>query len=616
MARHTCRVNLFVLGWSAERTVDPHVPEAALARLLDRLPFFPGRPVETWAAPSGGLAAAWVAHAPEQTGGVRYAQPEDERLALFSGRPVRWTGEREADGRAPLDPAFYLQPSERWADSLDGRFTAARYDDADRVLEVAVDALGAYPVYEAHAGGVRWTSNNAELLRDLIGSHDLDPAVLAPALGGGWSLSGDPVWTGVRRIAYGCVRRLAPGKPAGRAELLPLPKVASMLGAGFDPARAAAVLREGVRALGDWPARPNVVPVTGGRDSRVVLGAALRSGVEFESTTGGDEDSPDVQVGRQLAEAGGVPHSILAHDPHGSVWDDWRRAAAIVDLTSSGTASLADAAGFPLGPREGPLVLWHSGQGGEIARSYYGPGEGLGPRALIDRLTRVFLGHRPGRADVLSDEARVLVREQIGTWVERQLGVGVAAADVPDMFYLQRRMGTWAGPSHGCVEYVRDTTSPLWSRRLLPDELGLPAAERKRQLFHLRVLEVLAPELVDIPFEDGRGWPATRSAATLKAERARVLVAKAAAETRRRALARRRRAEQAASAPDADPFTRILTEIRDTVLSQPEHQAWAVLDRRRAERLLSSPAVALDTMSRYYAWRLATVFGAMEPAAR
>jgi hypothetical protein len=614
MARHTCRVNLFVLGWCAELTVDPEAAETALARLLDRLPFFPGRPVEKWAAPSGALAAAWVAHGPEQTGGVRYAHTEPERLALFSGRPVRWTGEHEADGRTPLDPAFYLQPSERWADSLDGRFTAVRYDDADRVLEVAVDALGAYPVYEAHAGGVRWTSNNAELLRDLIGSRDLDPAVLAPVLGGGWSLPGDPVWAGVRRIAYGCVRRLAPGRPAGRAELLPLPQLASMLGAGFDPARAGTILREGVRALADWPARPSVVPVTGGRDSRLVLGGALRSGIEFESTTGGDEDSPDVQVGRQLAEAGGVPHSILAHDPHGSVWDDWRRAAEIVDLTSSGTASLADAAGFPLGPRDGPLVLWHSGQGGEIARAYYGSGEGLAPGALIDRLARLFLGQRPGRADVLSDDGRAVVRVQIGDWVERQLGTGVAPVDVPDMFYLQRRMGTWAGPSHGCVEYVRDTTSPLWSRRLLPDELGLPAAERGRQLFHLRVLQGLAPELVDLPFEDGRGWPTARSAAALRVERARSLAAKAAAEARRRALARRR--SGGAGGPESDPFARILPEIRDTVLSQPGHQAWAVLDRARTERLLSSPAAALDTMSRYYAWRLATVFGAMAPAAR
>ena len=229
--------------------MDAAAPEAALRRLHGRLPFFPGRPVEAWAAPSGALAAAWLSHGPEQTGGVGYVHTEPARLALFSGRPIRWAGELDADGQAALDPAFYLAPSERWADSLDGRFAAARYDDADRTLEVVSDAMGAYPVYEAHADGVRWVSNNAELLRDLTGARDLDPAVLAPVLGGGWSLSGDPVWSGIRRITYGCVRRLAPGKPAGRAELLPLAQVAPMLGEGFDAARAAHVLVESVRAL-------------------------------------------------------------------------------------------------------------------------------------------------------------------------------------------------------------------------------------------------------------------------------------------------------------------------------------------------------------------------------
>ncbi|HEX8065368.1 MAG TPA: hypothetical protein VF520_02445 [Thermoleophilaceae bacterium] len=603
-------MNLFLLGWWSEGTGDVAAAERELRRLLDLLPFLPGRPVETWAAPSGTLVAAWVSHGPEQTGGVRYVHAERDRLALFSGRPIRWVGEREADGRGPLDPASYLEPAERWAADLDGRFAAVRYDDSDRTLEVVSDALGAYPVYEATVGGSRWISNSAEAVRGTIGRRDAAPGVLAPLLGGGWSLSGDPVWLGVSRMTYGCIRRLRPGRPAERADLLPSARIAPMLGAGLDPERAGELLVAGTAALADWPGRPSVVPVTGGRDSRLVLGAALRAGLSFEATTGGDEASPDVRVGRLLAGAAGVPHSILAHDPHGSVWDDWRRAAAIVELTSSGTATLADAAGFPLGPRDGPLVLWHSGQGGEIARAYYGDGDGLGRDALVDRLTRAFLGRRPGRADVLNDAGRAIVREQVGDWVDAQLGAGIAALDVPDVFYLRRRMGTWAGPGHGCVEYVRDTTSPLWSRRLLPDELGAPAADRARHLFHLRVLERIAPELVDVPFEDGRPWPARRSAVAARAERARTLAGKAAAEARRRAAGRLPRGGGGGGGVP-DPFARVLAEVRETVLSKPGHQAWAVLDRPRVEGLLSSPAAGLDTMSRYYVWRLATVFEAV-----
>jgi hypothetical protein len=259
---------------------------------------------------------------------------------------------------------------------------------------------------------------------------------------------------------------------------------------------------------------------------------------------------------------------------------------------SSGTACLADAAGFPLGPREGPLPLWHSGQGGEIARGYYGPpvrGE------AVDRLYRSFVSRRPGRTELLSEDGARLVRGELAAFVDEVLAAGAATEDVPDLFYLLRRMATWAGPSHGCVEFVRDTTSPLWSRKMLRHELGLPARERVREEFHRQVLQELDRRLAEIPYES----PAHRG-------RTRTLARKTGAELRRRRAAR-------GSAPVAggeDPFARILTEIREVVLSQPSHPAWPLLDRPRVEALLASEPAALDTMSRYYAWRLATVFGA------
>src|SRR5207247_9495257 len=120
---------------------------------------------------------------------------------------------------------------------------------------------------------------------------------------------------------------------------------------------------------------------------------------------------------------------------------------------------------------------------------------------LGESLLDAFLGRRPGRADVLSDDGRSLVRDRIEAWVQEQLAAGIDPVDVPDAFYLQRRMGTWAGPTHGAVEWVRDTTSPLWSARLLPDLLGPPAAERARHAFHARVLERLKPELARVPYE-------------------------------------------------------------------------------------------------------------------
>jgi hypothetical protein len=490
-------VNLFVVGGSAE----------ALRALAS---FFPGREVvetERW---------AWLAHDDAYVGAD----------ALYSGRPIVWRGD-VADGRAPLDASFWRDPP---VDDLDGRYVGVRSDG-----RVFADALGAYPVYRRG----ETVSNNAYALR---GSSSLRLDVLASLLGGGWSLSGDPVWEGVERI-----------KP-----------VPPQLTPDFDSERAAALLVAAVKGLADWPDRPSVVPVTAGRDSRVVLAAALAAGIDFETTTGGEPGHPDVEIGRELARVAGVPWRLIEHDPHGSVTSDWRRAAELLWLTSSGTASLSDAAGFPFGPRPGPRPLWHSGQGGEVARSYYGSD------ADADALYRRFVGRRPGRAEILGPEGERLVREQIESFASE-----APAGDLGDLFYLHRRMGTWAGPTHGAVELVRDTTSPLWSRRLLPDLLGAPSGE-----FHKQVLERLAPQLARVPYE-----------------RPRSLLRKVAEELRRRVR------------PQPDPFDRILPGIRDAVLDQPQHDAWYVLDRPRVEALLASRAGALDTMSRYYVWRLATVFG-------
>jgi hypothetical protein len=204
---------------------------------------------------------------------------------------------------------------------------------------------------------------------------------------------------------------------------------------------------------------------------------------------------------------------------------------------------------------------------------------------------------------VLSSSGEARVREQLAAWSS---SLDAPSEDLGDLFYLHQRMARWAAPTHAAVEPVRDSTSALWSWRLLPDMLGLPAGERSRERFHLEVLEILAPHLVDLPFEGGRPWPARQSATARRAARATTLAGKLRGELRRR-WAGKVTAEVTLAAHD--PFAVALAEIREVVLGAPEHPAWAVLDRGRVEALLNTPAPALDAMSRSYVLRLATVFG-------
>jgi hypothetical protein len=592
-------VNLFIVGCSVA-PMDVTVPRRALTELLVALPFLDPAAIESWQAPSTRVTIVAVAHSASVGEVHRYTAFEPERAALFAGRPVRWSDGGNADGRAPLDAASYHPPAERWAAQLDGRCTVVRADDAG--VELFSDPLGAYPVFEARQESARWFSNSAEALRLLSGDRGIDEDALASVLAGGWSLGGNPIWRAVRRVPRGVV--LWAGADGGERsrELLPLREIASLPGARLDTAQAAGTLTALTGALADWPGRPNVVPVTGGRDSRLVLAAAVRAGINFVARTGGAKHDPDVVVAARLCELIGVPHGLLAGDPHGDRFTALQRAAQVTALASGGTSTLADADGFPLGPRPSGLPVWHSGQGGEIARSYYGPGRA----GVADLLYNRFVGRRPGRAEIVSAEVAATLRRRIQRFVDELRGAGAAEADVPDLFYLLERMACWAAPTHGVVELVRDTTSPLWSARMLPHLFALPPGQRAQDAFHRQLLGELAPELVNEPFADRSGWP-PRTALGRRAQRGASLIRKATAELERRAAGAI--ARTGSPAPEGpDPFDAVLATVREAAHSAPQHSAWSVLDVPRVTRLLSRPAAELDYMSRTYVWRLASAF--------
>jgi hypothetical protein len=76
-------------------------------------------------------------------------------------------------------------------------------------------------------------------------------------------------------------------------------------------------------------------------------------------------------------------------------------------------------------------------------------------------------------------------------------------------------------------------------------------------------------------------------------------------EARRRT---RRRSPATTERPAAtDPFDTVRTDLHDTVLADSASPVWNLLDRPRVEVLLRDPNP--DEVTRYYLWRLATLFG-------
>ncbi len=112
----------------------------------------------------------------------------------------------------------------------------------------------------------------------------------------------------------------------------------------------------------------------------------------------------------------------------------------------------------------------------------------------------------------------------------RALDCGAAPKDVPDVLYFERRLPSWAAIGFGCVEYAKgDTVCPLWSRRLLPQQLGPAQSVRRSEAFPVEALRALSPELADIPYADaGPSTSTVPSGFAAVAGRARAAVSSSA----------------------------------------------------------------------------------------
>jgi hypothetical protein len=602
-------MNLFLIGWAPFGVADENRAEEVVAGLLQELPFFEGAAPQRWTAPSGRATAFSVAHGRAIAGGVTYSHFERDRFAMFSGRPFLWEGEFETDGRRPLDPASYLQPTGQWSDVLDGRCVAIRYEDPTATLDLYTDPLGAYHLFAAGDPGNEWFSNSVELLRRLSHAGRSDPLVLASLVGCGWSLGGRPLWSGVRRLPRGTLHRFQPGVEE-RRELLPTADIEQFFKADFSAEIAANTLVAAVRGLADWPRRPNFLPLTGGRDSRLVFAAADRSGVEFEPRiiASRDSESPDVRTARVVCES--VGRALTLAEPRGAV--SVEHAAQLLRLCAPGSLSL-DLAWSALNRPDGtglaaddeevvPLPIVHSGHGGELARAYYGAGDpdpSTVERSLYGRI--IYIWPRPP----LSREGKQLIKDYIGRWVLEQLDGGSDPTHLPDLFYLLERMSNWVGASHGFDEYMTDLTSPLWTPRLLPHEFGLPGTDRSQELFHFHVLTALRPALASLPFGGSNpSWPTFGQMPTRRARRARRVASRAGQELQRRY-------EHLLGRIAEDSRVAALAESSRLALeSAPErsHEVWQLLDRRRTLKMLGRDPLSADSRTRALMWRLTTVF--------
>lgn len=254
-------------------------------------------------------------------------------------------------------------------------------------------------------------------------------------------------------------------------------------------ARIADVVSETIGALA--AATPLQMPLTAGRDSRMLLACARRwaDEIRFYTTALPDETARiDCQVAARIAARHGLSYRKIpwapASDSESEAW--LHRTGYVV----SGRIRQGIRTEEQLDPDRVNVL----GLAGEVGRCAYWRENDTVDRSLTpsDVLSRLELPALP----TFIDRAEQWL-EEVGSY---------DALTVLDLLYLEQRLGCWAGPTlHGSVR-PRFAVLPFANTALFEQMLALPHEFRRRERLSRDLIASRWRQLLELPFNQARGW--------------------------------------------------------------------------------------------------------------
>jgi asparagine synthase (glutamine-hydrolysing) len=339
------------------------------------------------------------------------------------------------------------------------------------------DNLGRLRLYAAESPEGVFVGTSPVALARATGRAEPDPVAVWELLLTGVLYEDRSPFAGVRRLMGGKRYRFRAGRAAGADDALLLPPRAP------GPATTAAEVGAACRAaVAEWlprGARP-LPDLTGGLDSRLVVGFLREAGLPFEVTVTGSEDDPDVRVAVALARKLGLALRRVPRErglEAQASFDAVLRAAARVE----GTYDAAEYASILAvhEPHSELFDLSVNGSGGEVFRNYWWDRSHLGRKVgdAAGELVRRFT-HNVALPPFLAEprDASVHFRAVLERTLAARAGDPFPA--LSDHAYLHLRMQCWQGAIASATNETWPTLSPLLLLRPLKALYRLPDEER------------------------------------------------------------------------------------------------------------------------------------------
>ena len=401
---------------------------------------------------------------------------------------------------------------EAWMREADGPFAIVLSGFLPAELAVCTDRLGTIHAYSARVDGGALLCTSSLVLAALL-APELDPVALRHFFSYGNLFERRSMFRDISKLPPATVSRFSPGRSSVRETCY------WRLGdVNFDRATqpggveaVAQALGEAIGTIGDAYERP-ILDLTGGFDSRCLLGAMLQTGRHFSTVVNGEASDSDVIVAGQLAGQFELDH----------------RHRRRIDLSAEELLRLCHSA-VPLVDGEYDLLHYAptlriqienasafqatiNGSNGEICKGHWWEilFPHIGRHGHFD--SRTVAASRFATKDVYPHLLAVsysdsLVDDLTGV-VQRATSemVGMPNTALLDTCYLAMRMQRWQGRIASATSRVWPCISPFAFRAVMEAILATPPDQRVRHRLTRRLIEYQCPKLAAMPL--AAGYPA------------------------------------------------------------------------------------------------------------
>ncbi|MBW2737463.1 MAG: hypothetical protein JRE64_01165 [Deltaproteobacteria bacterium] len=408
----------------------------------------------------------------------------------------------------PWDAAELYKHWNEINEHIEGHYVAVNIDSQVNSLAIQTDILGIYQVYYVKIGDTWLLSNNIRVLRKTCELEDWDPLGTSLYVGLGWA-SGD------RTLVRG-IRVLPPGehwtwkdnmRQPQRIKYFPRTELITTHRSKLNKKDVESLAHDLISLLSSLSENlgPIQCPITAGKDTRT-MAALLDSGnIDASSFTGGDEDWLEVIIGKKVAEKLGMPHE-LELDRTTAIIEGWDQVSRRLVIERDGLVSLLCAVyAIDSTDAKRKWIVHLYGIGGEIGRGPYHQSNwryllkanrpGFVQQRMIQRLVR--------SDNLLTEDVRQEATAFVKQFFQAAIEDGFEHMDIPDLFYAYERVRRWAGTNIGSLWCRQDEFSPFCTRPFVKAAFGLSVERRVVEHIHYELLNYLAPELRQIPFDVG-----------------------------------------------------------------------------------------------------------------